>query len=116
MKSRHFILIMLCTVPLSISMAQALPRDDMIAGISRCIIITDERTFLDCVYGAAQPVRAELGLPPAPILQQNLVPAATLFIPAPSPPAATLQPSMPSTNPAPSSPPDHGFFDWLWPF
>jgi hypothetical protein len=56
----------------------ATPRDDMLSGISRCTSFTDERTFLDCVYGAAQPVRAELGLPPAPQSQTRLVPSATL--------------------------------------
>jgi hypothetical protein len=57
-------------------LAQASPRDDMLAGISRCTGLSDERTFLDCVYGAAQPVRAELGLSPAPQSQTRLVPAA----------------------------------------
>ena len=55
--------------------AAASPRDDMLAGISHCTTLADERTFLDCVYGAAQPVRAELGLPPAPASQTRLVPA-----------------------------------------
>jgi hypothetical protein len=58
--------------------AGAAPRDEMLSGISRCTIFTDERTFLDCVYGAAQPVRAELGLPPAPQEQTRLVPSATM--------------------------------------
>ena len=58
--------------------AAAAPRDDMLAAISRCNSFSDERTFLDCVYGAAQPVRAELGLPPAPQSQTRLVPSAAL--------------------------------------
>jgi hypothetical protein len=62
--------------------AEAGPRDDMLAGISRCTSFSDERTFLDCVYGAAQPVRAELGLPPAPQSQTRLVPNASLGAPA----------------------------------
>lgn len=57
-------------------LAEAGPRDDMLAGISRCSGISDDRTFLDCVYGAAQPVRAELGLSPAPASQIRLVPGA----------------------------------------
>jgi len=60
-----------------IGAAHATPRDDMLAGISRCTVFDDEKTFLDCVYGAAQPVRAELGLPPAPQSQTRLVPSAS---------------------------------------
>ena len=106
MKSSHVILIVLCTVPLTISLAQAMPRDDMLAGISRCGVITDDKTFLNCVYGAAQPVRAELGLQPAPITQQNLVPRAA------------YNPGLPVTTPAApaSTPAKEGWFDWLWPF
>ena len=74
-------------------LAAASPRDDMLAGISRCAGIADERTFLDCVYGAAQPVRAELGLSPAPQSQTRLVPAA-----GPSPAAA---PAAAKTAPQP---------------
>src|SRR5271154_1492429 len=54
--------------------ALAAPRDDVLYGISRCGGIADDRTWLDCVYGAAQPMRAKLGLPPAPASQQALVP------------------------------------------
>ncbi len=74
--------------------AGASPRDDMLSGISRCNIFTDERTFLDCAYGAAQPVRAELGLPPAPQDQTRLVPSATMNAAAPPPvPNAAAQPA-----------------------
>ena len=51
------------------------PRGAVRAASQRCDSITDEHTWLDCYYGAAQPVRAELGLPPAPVSQQSLVPA-----------------------------------------
>jgi hypothetical protein len=54
--------------------AGAAPREDVIYSISRCGSIADDRTWLDCVYGAAQPMRAKLGLPPAPASQQALVP------------------------------------------
>jgi hypothetical protein len=60
----------------------------MLSGLSRCSGIADERMFLDCVYGAAQPVRAELGLPPAPASQVRLVPAAVPGAPAMPLPAA----------------------------
>jgi hypothetical protein len=56
--------------------ALAGPREDVLYGISRCGGIADDRTWLDCVYGAAQPMRAQLGLQPAPAAQQKLVPPA----------------------------------------
>jgi hypothetical protein len=42
--------------------AQARPRDDALSGAIRCGVIGDSRQWLDCYYGAAQPVRAALGL------------------------------------------------------
>lgn len=44
------------------------------AASMRCDSITDERNWLNCYYGAAQPARADLGLQPAPQSQQDLVP------------------------------------------
>jgi hypothetical protein len=52
----------------------ASPREDALAGVVRCKMIADDRGFLDCFYGAAQPLRAELGLAPAPSFQTQLVP------------------------------------------
>jgi hypothetical protein len=52
--------------------AQARGRDDVMAGAYRCGGIADDRKWLDCYYGAAQPVRAALGLPPAPEAQLRL--------------------------------------------
>jgi hypothetical protein len=54
--------------------AQAGPREDSRAGITRCDQLTEDRAWLDCVYGAVQPMRARLGLVPAPDFQQRLVP------------------------------------------
>jgi hypothetical protein len=51
-------------------------RDDVLAGMQRCQPIPDDRTWLDCTYGAQQPMRAKLGLPPAPDFQLRLVPPA----------------------------------------
>ena len=51
-------------------------RDDVLSAIARCNVIHDNRVWLDCVYGAQQPMRALLGLPPAPEYQQRLVPPA----------------------------------------
>jgi len=42
--------------------AEARPRDDALSGAVRCGVIADSRQWLDCFYGAAQPVRAGLGL------------------------------------------------------
>jgi hypothetical protein len=64
-----FFLSVLCASP-----ALAGPREDSLAAVSRCAGLPDDRTFLDCVYGAMQPMRAQLGLPPAPDGQQRLVP------------------------------------------
>jgi len=52
--------------------ALADPREDVIAGISRCAGLADDRQWLDCYYGAAQPMRASLGLSPAPQSQLRL--------------------------------------------
>jgi len=57
-------------------------RDDVIAGVERCGVIHDNRVWLDCVYGAQQPMRAELGLSPAPEFQQRLVPPVQIDAPA----------------------------------
>lgn len=53
--------------------AQARPRDDVMSTVFRCGAIGDSRQWLDCYYGAAQPVRSELGLPPVPLGQAKLV-------------------------------------------
>jgi hypothetical protein len=58
------------------SLAHTGARDEVKTESLRCDSITDERTWLDCYYGAAQPVRADLGLPPAPVSQQSLVPTS----------------------------------------
>jgi hypothetical protein len=49
------------------------PRDDVVAGMFRCAAVGDMRVWLDCFYGAAQPVRAALGLKPVPNAQARLV-------------------------------------------
>jgi len=107
MRSRQFILVVLCAMPFTAIGAHAGTRDDVLGGINRCGGIADDRTWLDCIYGAAQPMRAQLALPPAPLSQQNLVPAALADAPAPQSQAVT---------PAPSPQSKKGFFDRLWPF
>jgi hypothetical protein len=49
-------------------------RDEVMSGAARCAGLTDNRAWLDCFYGSAQPMRALLGLPPAPLTQVKLVP------------------------------------------
>ena len=60
-------------------------REDVINGMTRCAALTDDRQWLDCYYGAAQPMRSQLGLPPAPASQLRLlqVPATPASGPAP---------------------------------
>jgi hypothetical protein len=55
------------------SPAAARPRDTVLSSAFRCATIGDSRTWLDCYYGAAQPVRAVLGLQPVPASQLRLV-------------------------------------------
>jgi hypothetical protein len=66
-------------VGLGVAGAAADPRSDSLAGVSRCQSVADDRAFLNCVYGAMQPMRAQLGLPPAPASQTGLVPPVTLM-------------------------------------
>ena len=54
--------------------ALAAPRDDAAAAIARCGAYADNRTYLDCIYGAVQPLRASLGLSSALPAQVRLVP------------------------------------------
>ncbi|HSS14821.1 MAG TPA: hypothetical protein VLL04_13065 [Rhizomicrobium sp.] len=54
-------------------LAWADARQDVVAGITRCAELTDDRQWLDCYYGAAQPMRAWLGLSPAPQAQLKLL-------------------------------------------
>lgn len=65
------------------SPAHARPRDDVMSGAFRCAAITETRTWLDCYYGAAQPVRAALALAPAPTAQTRLSASPPAGIPAP---------------------------------
>ena len=49
-------------------------RDEVMSGAERCAGIADNHAWLDCFYGSAQPMRALLGLVPAPSAQLRLVP------------------------------------------
>ncbi len=65
------------------ALAQPRPRDAVMAGAYRCSAVGAPRQWLDCYYGAAQPARAALGLPPAPQAQLQL---------SQSPPASAASP------------------------
>jgi hypothetical protein len=87
-------------------------RDDVLSGIQRCSAIQDDRTWLNCTYGAQQPMRARLGLPPAPLFQQRLVPppsynAAPYNAAPPLPPPPMASYGAPGVQPAPRPAPHH---------
>src|SRR5580692_6330563 len=108
---RTIIPVLLCGATLlATASAQAQTRDEVLSGIERCGVIHDDRTWLDCLYGAEQPMRGHLGLPPAPEFQQRLVPttpvAPVSSVAAPPPP-----PSRVATQPAPRK--KAGFFATL---
>ncbi len=71
--------------------AQAGPREDSRAGMARCDQLSDDRAWLDCVYGAVQPMRARLGLSPAPDFQQRLATGSSTAMP----PARAVVPTRP---------------------
>jgi hypothetical protein len=72
-------------------------------------VIHDDRVWLDCVYGANQPMRSQLGLAPAPEFQQRLVPPVQLGTIAP-PLQLNSGRSPAQTGPAPRSNKKPGFF------
>jgi len=95
--NRKTIFVLLCSATLLGAVgAHADTRDDVLTGIERCGVIHDDRTWLDCLYGAEQPMRGHLGLPPAPEFQQRLVPTTPVMpvssAAAPPPPRVASQP------------------------
>jgi hypothetical protein len=96
MTLRYFLILAL--LPLVPTAALADTRDDVLAGASRCAAITDDRAWLDCYYGSAQPMRAQLGLPPAPASQISRVPPPYgMARPFSAPAVATVAPA-PATD------------------
>jgi hypothetical protein len=96
MKSYIYIAAIGCAVlagPALVTPALADTRDDVLAAMQRCSVLQDDRTWLECTYGAQQLMRAKLGLQPAPDYQQRLVPPASgarmPVASAAAPPAAT---------------------------
>jgi hypothetical protein len=76
------------------SVALADTREEVMSGAARCAGLTDDRVWLDCFYGSAQPMRAHLGLAPAAPAQVKLVP----------PPGAAYQGAV-AARPAPPEKP-----------
>lgn len=62
-------------VALGCSSAEARPRDEAMSVAFRCAVIGDGRQWLNCYYGAAQPMRVQLGLAPATQEQLKLAAA-----------------------------------------
>jgi hypothetical protein len=103
--------VMLCSaIALVATNALADPRDDVLSGIQRCGVIHDDRTWLDCLYGAEQPMRAHLALPPAPEFQQRLVPAGPVM-PLSSVPLSVSEPPVPSVADRPAPRKKASFWD-----
>jgi hypothetical protein len=84
------------------------PREDVIAGVTRCAVLSDDRQWLDCYYGAAQPMRAQLGLPPAPQAQLKLLQVQPQAVPLP----ATVTRAAVRSGPPPP-PKRSGLFDFF---
>jgi hypothetical protein len=58
---------------MSVGLAVARPRDQVMINAYSCAGHASSRIWLDCYYGAAEPERATLDLPPAPIAQVRLI-------------------------------------------
>jgi len=81
-------------------------REEVVSGLTRCAGLTDDRQWLDCYYGAAQPMRAWLGLTPAPQAQLKLL--QTQPQPAALPPTVSRATVRSGPPPKPKS---SGLFD-----
>jgi hypothetical protein len=59
---------------LVVTPALAGPREDVYSASLRCSALADDRSWLECYYGAAQPMRGQLQLLAAPASQTSLIP------------------------------------------
>jgi len=94
-------------------LALADARDDVVRSMTRCAAYTEDRQWLECYYGAAQPMRAWLGLPPAPQSQLKLLqgqPQGSASAPLPSSLPSTVTRAATRTGPPPP-PRRSGIFD-----
>ena len=80
------------------TLAVAGTREDVLSSTIRCGGIQDDRQWLDCYYGAAQPMRRQLGLAPAPESQLRLVPQSSGNA---APPQLAMAPVQPAVQPPP---------------
>jgi hypothetical protein len=74
MKTMALIVTSLFALLVALPAAAQSVRDEVMNGAERCAGIAEDRAWLDCFYGSAQPMRGRLGLPPAPQTQVRLVP------------------------------------------
>ena len=96
---KKFYLAAVCIVLAQPALAGA--REDARAAEQRCSVLQDDRSWLECSYGALQVMRAKLGLQPAPDYQQRLVPPAPqAYAPVPAAPVASI---IPPPVPAPGA-------------
>jgi hypothetical protein len=84
-------------------------REDVLSGAVRCGGIANDRAWLDCFYGSAQPMRQQLGLPPAPPSQTALVPAMSAQMPQSERPLPKSEPAPPA-RPAAAASSSEGFW------
>src|SRR6185437_15422155 len=88
-------------------------REDVVRSMTRCAAYTEDRQWLECYYGAAQPMRAWLGLRPAPQSQLKLLqgqPQGPAAAPLPTSLPASVTRAATRTGPPPM-PKRSGIFD-----
>ena len=110
MKMSNLLIAMAASAALAPNLALADPREDVVAGLTRCAALADDRQWLDCYYGAAQPMRSQLGLSPAPQAQLKLLEAQPRAAALPIP--ATVSRAAARTGPPPM-PKSTGIFN-VW--
>lgn len=96
---RYLLIALAAGAALAPNLAFADAREDVVSGLTRCAALADDRQWLDCYYGAAQPMRSQLGLSPAPQAQLKLLEAQPRTAPVALP--ATVSRATARTGPPP---------------